>query len=103
MVCCARNASFVYEKCAQRGHSCSQEILHKCDLKLYMHIVNVWSHRPLHLILSKKNINRLCMFCSWNHIIGRAVTGGGAMMYGTGGIDTAFTAKLSCLVTYLLC
>ena len=23
------------------------------DLKLYMHIVNVWSHRPLHLILSK--------------------------------------------------
>ena len=34
------------------------------------------------------------MFCSCNHIIGRAVTVGGAMMYGAGGIDTAFTAKL---------
>ena len=45
------------------------------------------------------------MFCSCNHIIGRAVTVGGAMMYGAGGIDIAFTAKLllSCLVTYLLC
>ena len=43
------------------------------------------------------------MFCSCNHIIGRAVTVGGAMMYGAGGIETAVTAKLSCLVTYLLC
>ena len=39
VVCSARKASFVYEKCAQRGHSCSQENLHKCDLNLYMHMV----------------------------------------------------------------
>ena len=45
------------------------------------------------------------MFCSCNHIIGRAVTVEAATMYGAGGIDTAFTAKLvlSCLVTCLLC
>ena len=38
------------------------------------------------------------MFCSCNHIIGRAVTVGAATMYGAGGIDTTLQLSLCCHV-----